>query len=58
VLGSEADWFMATYDVTLGGNLEGKNILEFVGDTEQRPALAKARQSVLAENAHSFENQM
>jgi uncharacterized protein YyaL (SSP411 family) len=43
VLGSDADEFMAAYGVTPGGNFEGKNILEFVGDMEQRPALAKAR---------------
>jgi uncharacterized protein YyaL (SSP411 family) len=43
VLGDEADAFMAAYGVTQQGNFEGKNILEFVGDTEQRPALSKAR---------------
>jgi uncharacterized protein YyaL (SSP411 family) len=42
-LGSDADEFMAAYGVTPGGNFEGKNILEFVGDLEQRPALAEAR---------------
>jgi uncharacterized protein YyaL (SSP411 family) len=44
VLGSEADAFMAAYGVTPGGNFEGKNILELLGNMEQRPALAKARQ--------------
>jgi uncharacterized protein YyaL (SSP411 family) len=34
---------MAAYGVTRPGNFEGKNILEFVGDLEQRPALAEAR---------------
>jgi uncharacterized protein YyaL (SSP411 family) len=43
VLGREADAFMAAYGATPGGNFEGKNILEFVGNLEQRPALAEAR---------------
>jgi hypothetical protein len=51
ILGSDADAFMAAYGVTPRGNastgsahgFEGKNILEFVGDMEQRPALAQAR---------------
>jgi uncharacterized protein YyaL (SSP411 family) len=43
VLGSDADEFMAAYGVTPQGNFEGKNILEFGGDMEQRPALADAR---------------
>ena len=42
VLGSEADAFMSAYGVTRHGNFEGKNILEFVGDLEQRPTLAEA----------------
>ncbi len=45
---------MAAYGVTPSGNasagsahaFEGKNILEFVGDLEQRPALAEARQKL------------
>jgi len=41
--GDEADAFMAAYGVTHGGNFEGKNILEFAGDMEQRPGLAEAR---------------
>jgi uncharacterized protein YyaL (SSP411 family) len=45
-LGSDADEFMAAYSVTPGGNFEGKNILEFVGDMDQRPALAEARRKV------------
>jgi len=40
---AQADAFMAAYSVTPGGNFEGKNILEFVSDLEQRPALAEAR---------------
>jgi hypothetical protein len=40
VLGDEADGFMAAYGVTRHGNFEGNNILEFVGDMEQRLALA------------------
>jgi uncharacterized protein YyaL (SSP411 family) len=51
VLGSDADDFMTAYGVTRHGNFEaqapgglgGKNILEFVGDMDQRPALAEAR---------------
>jgi uncharacterized protein YyaL (SSP411 family) len=51
VLGDEADAFMSAYGVTRQGNFEapapaglgGKNILEFVGEMEQRPALAQAR---------------
>jgi uncharacterized protein YyaL (SSP411 family) len=43
VLGEEAETFMAAYGVKPGGNWEGKNILEFVGDMDQRPALAEAR---------------
>jgi hypothetical protein len=46
VLGEEADAFMATYGVTRHGNFEGKNILEFVGDIDQRPALAQARRKL------------
>jgi hypothetical protein len=47
VLGSDADEFMAAYGVTPGGNFEGKNILEFVGDLEQRPAQDGARRKLL-----------
>jgi uncharacterized protein YyaL (SSP411 family) len=43
VLGDAADAFMAAYGVTRHGNFEGKNILEFIGDLDQRPALAGAR---------------
>jgi uncharacterized protein YyaL (SSP411 family) len=43
VLGDEAEAFMAAYGVTRHGNFEGKNILEFVGDLDQRSALADAR---------------
>jgi len=46
VLGSDADEFMAAYGVTRHGNFEGKNILEFVGDMDQRPALAEARRKL------------
>jgi uncharacterized protein YyaL (SSP411 family) len=54
VLGSEADAFMAAYGVTRHGNfkaqvpvsLGSKNILEFVGDMEQRPALAEPRRKL------------
>jgi uncharacterized protein YyaL (SSP411 family) len=43
VLDDDADAFMAAYGVTPGGNFEGKNILEFVGNLEQRPALTETR---------------
>jgi uncharacterized protein YyaL (SSP411 family) len=46
VLGDEADAFMAAYGVTRHGNFEGKNILEFIGDMDQRPALADARRKL------------
>ena len=42
-LGDEAEAFMAAYNVTHHGNFEGKNILMFAGDMDQRPALAEAR---------------
>jgi hypothetical protein len=37
---------MAAYGVTRRGNVEGKNILEFVGNLEQRPALIEARRKL------------
>jgi uncharacterized protein YyaL (SSP411 family) len=46
VLGEEADAFMAAYGVTRQGNFEGRNILEFVGHVDQRPALAEARRKL------------
>jgi uncharacterized protein YyaL (SSP411 family) len=46
VLGEEADAFMAAYGVTRHGNFEGKNILEFIGDMAQRPALDQARRKL------------
>jgi uncharacterized protein len=46
VLGDEADAFMSAYGVTRHGNFEGKNILEFVGDMNQRAALAVARRAL------------
>ena len=46
VLHDEADTFMAAYGVTRHGNFEGKNILEFVGDLEQRPSLTDARRKL------------
>jgi hypothetical protein len=33
---------MAAYGVTPGGDFEGKNIVEFVGELDQRPSLAEA----------------
>jgi uncharacterized protein YyaL (SSP411 family) len=46
ILRDDADDFMAAYGVTRHGNFEGKNILEFVGDLTQRPALAEARRKL------------
>jgi uncharacterized protein YyaL (SSP411 family) len=54
ILDDEADAFMAAYGVSPSGNassssahgFEGKNILEFVGDMDQRPALAEARRKL------------
>jgi hypothetical protein len=54
VLGDEAEAFMAAYGVTRHGNastssahgFEGRNILGFVGDMDQRPTLAEARRKL------------
>jgi len=43
---AQADVFMAAYGVIPSGNFEGKNILEFVGDMNQRAALAEARRAL------------
>ncbi|NIP68445.1 MAG: hypothetical protein GTO04_04455, partial [Planctomycetales bacterium] len=43
---AEADPFMAAYGVTERGNFEGRNILEFVGDLDQRAKLAEARRKL------------
>jgi uncharacterized protein YyaL (SSP411 family) len=48
VLGDQAEAFIAAYGVTSAGNFEGKNILEFVGDMSQRPALVEARRKLFA----------
>jgi len=45
-LADNAETFMAAYGVKPGGNWESKNILEFVGDLEQRPALTDARRKL------------
>jgi uncharacterized protein YyaL (SSP411 family) len=56
VLGDNvAGAFIAAYGVTRQGNFEGKNILEFVGDLDRRPALAEARRALFdarEERAH------
>ncbi len=44
--GTGADGFIHAYGVTSAGNFEGKNVLEFVGHMEQRPALAEARRKL------------
>lgn len=46
LLGEEAEVFVKAYGVTSGGNFEGKNILEFAGGLNQRPALAEARRKL------------
>jgi uncharacterized protein YyaL (SSP411 family) len=46
ILRDDADEFMAAYGVTQHGNFEGKNILEFVGDMNQRATLAEARRKL------------
>ncbi len=43
-----ADTFMAAYGVTERGNFEGRNILELVGDMNQRAELAEARRKLFA----------
>ena len=45
-LADKAETFMAAYGVKPGGNWESKNILEFLGDLDQRPALAEARRKL------------
>ncbi len=45
---AEADTFMAAYGVTERGNFEGQNILELVGDLDQRAELAEARSKLFA----------
>ncbi|MGQ9598378.1 MAG: thioredoxin domain-containing protein [Anaerolineae bacterium] len=52
ILGSEADHFMVVYGVTRQGNFEGKNVLEFVGDLDQRPALTDARRTLFQIREH------
>jgi uncharacterized protein YyaL (SSP411 family) len=46
ILKDDADDFMAAYGVTQHGDFEGKNILEFVGDMNKRPARAEARRKL------------
>jgi uncharacterized protein YyaL (SSP411 family) len=46
ILRDDADDFMAAYGVTQHGNFEGKNILEFVGDINQRATLTEARRKL------------
>jgi uncharacterized protein YyaL (SSP411 family) len=45
-LADKAETFMAAYGVKPGGNWESKNILEFVGDMDQHPALVEARRKL------------
>jgi uncharacterized protein YyaL (SSP411 family) len=46
-LGDKADNFIQAYGVTKQGNFEGKTILEFKGDLQDRPSLAQARARLL-----------
>jgi uncharacterized protein YyaL (SSP411 family) len=46
ILRDVADEFMAAYGVTQHGNFEGKNILEFAGDMNQRATVTEARPSL------------
>jgi uncharacterized protein YyaL (SSP411 family) len=46
ILRDGAEDFMAAYGVSQHGNFEGKNILEFVGDMNQRATLAEARRAL------------
>jgi uncharacterized protein YyaL (SSP411 family) len=48
ILRDDAAEFIAAYGVSDGGNFEGRNILEFVGDLSQRPALAAARRKLFS----------
>jgi len=45
---TEADTFMDAYGVTERGDFEGRNILELVGDLDQRADLAEARRKLFA----------
>jgi uncharacterized protein YyaL (SSP411 family) len=45
---TEVDTFMEAYGVTERGDFEGRNILEFVGDLDQRADLAEARRKLFA----------
>ncbi|NLE43565.1 MAG: thioredoxin domain-containing protein [Chloroflexi bacterium] len=53
-LGAQADRFIAAYNVTRRGNFEGsnRNVLEYVGSGESRPALAAARQRLFGAREH------
>jgi len=46
VLKDDADQFMTAYGVTNHGNFEGNDILEFVGEIEQRPSLTESRRKL------------
>jgi uncharacterized protein YyaL (SSP411 family) len=46
ILRDDAEDFMAAYGITQHGNFEGKNILEFVGDMNQRATLNEARRKL------------
>ncbi|MBU1661266.1 MAG: thioredoxin domain-containing protein, partial [Chloroflexi bacterium] len=48
LVGTEAEAFMAAYRSTASGNFEGQNILEFVGQIDQRAEFAEARRKLLA----------
>jgi hypothetical protein len=48
LLGQEADAFIVAYGATEAGNFEGRNILAFVGDMDQRTELTEARRKLFA----------
>jgi hypothetical protein len=48
ILAQDADAFIRAYAVTESGNFEGKNILEFVGDLQERADLQKSRQKLFS----------
>ena len=48
VLDRDTEAFVSAYGVTRAGNFEGRNILEFVGDLDQRAGLADARRKLFA----------
>ncbi|MBN1318964.1 MAG: thioredoxin domain-containing protein [Anaerolineales bacterium] len=48
VLAQDAGAFIRAYAVTESGNFEGKNILEYVGDLQERASLYESRQKLFS----------